>query len=63
MKKSPSPLVSLIPVVILVALLFTTIRTFGSDALSGSSQISLLATTAVSIFIGIVFYNVAWTDI
>ena len=63
MKKSPSPLISLVPVIILVALLFATIRIFGSDALSGSSQISLLAATAVSIFIGIVFYKVAWQDI
>ena len=63
MKKSPSPLISLVPVIILVALLFATIRIFGSDALSGSSQISLLAATAVSIFIGIVFYKVAWKDI
>lgn len=63
MKKVPSPLVSIIPVVALVALLFLTIRTFGSDALSGSSQVSLLAATAVCIFIGIIFYKVAWSDI
>ncbi len=61
--KIPSPLVSFIPVIALVILLFATIRTFGSDALSGSSQVSLLMATAVSIFIGIVFYKVAWTDI
>ena len=63
MKKSPSPLVSLIPVIILIALLFATIRIFGSDALSGSSQVSLLAATAVSIFIGMAFYKIAWKDI
>lgn len=62
MKKIPSPIVSLLPIVFLVGMLFTTIRTFGSDALSGGSQISLLTTTAVCIFIGIVFYRVPWKD-
>ena len=55
MKKAPSPLVSLIPIVVLVLLLFATIRTFGSDALSGGSQVSLLTTTAICILIGMVF--------
>lgn len=63
MSRTPSPFISLIPVITLVALLFTIIRIFGSDALSGSSQISLLAATAVSIFIGMTFYKVSWKDI
>ena len=33
--KIPSPLLSLVPILVLVTLLFVTIRTFGSDALSG----------------------------
>ena len=45
MKKAPSPLISLLPIVVLVILLFATIRVFGSDALNGGSQISLLTTT------------------
>ena len=39
-----------------------TIRTFGSDALSGGSQISLLTTTAVCVFIGVAFYRIPWRD-
>lgn len=62
MKKVPSPIVSLLPIVILVGMLFTTIRTFGSDALSGGSQISLLTTTAVCVFIGMAFYRIPWKD-
>ena len=58
MKKIPSPLVSLIPLIVLVALLFATIRTFGSDALSGGSQVSLLTTTAVCVLIGMGFYKI-----
>lgn len=33
--KIPSPLVSLLPVFVLILLLFVTIRTFGSDAFMG----------------------------
>lgn len=62
MKKIPSPLVSLFPIAFLVGMLFATIRTFGSDSLSGGSQISLLTTTAVCIFVGMAFYRIPWKD-
>lgn len=61
-KKIPSPLVSFLPIVLLIGMLFATIRTFGSDALSGGSQISLLTTTAVCVFIGVAFYWIPWRD-
>lgn len=61
-KKIPSPLVSFLPIVLLIGMLFATIRTFGSDALSGGSQISLLSTTAVCVFIGVAFYRIPWRD-
>lgn len=60
--KIPSPLVSLIPILILVGMLFATIKTFGSDALNGGSQLSLLATTASCILIGMVFYRIPWKN-
>lgn len=62
MKKIPSPFVSLFPIAFLVGMLFATIRTFGSDALSGGSQVSLLTTTAICIFIGMAFYRIPWKD-
>ena len=62
MKKPPHLFVSLIPLVVLVIMLFATIRTFGSDALSGGSQVSLLTTTAVCILIGMGFYKIGWKD-
>lgn len=62
MRKLPSPLVSIIPIIILVFLLFIVIRLFGSDALSGGSQIALLTATAVCAFISIVFYKIRWKD-
>ena len=43
-------------------MLFATIHTFGSDALSGGSQISLLVTTAACAFIGVAFYRIPWRD-
>ena len=62
MKKAPSPFVSLIPIIVLILLLFGTIHTFGSDALSGGSQVSLLTTTAICILIGMAFYKIPWKD-
>lgn len=61
-KKIPSPLVSLLPIAFLVGMLFATIHTFGSDSLSGGSQVSLLTTTAICIFIGMAFYRIPWKD-
>ena len=62
LKKMPSPLLSLVPILVLVALLFVTIRTFGSDALSGS-QVVLLTTTAVASLLAMIFCKVKWRDI
>lgn len=62
MNKIPSPFVSLLPIIVLVILLFATIHTFGSDALNGGSQISLLTTTAVCILIGMSIYKIPWKD-
>lgn len=63
LKKMPSPLLSLVPILVLVALLFVTIRTFGSDALSGGSQVVLLTTTAVASLLAMIFCKVKWKDI
>lgn len=61
--KVPSPLLSLVPIIVLVALLFVTIRTFGSDALSGASQIVLLTSTAVCCLIAMGRCRVPWKSI
>ena len=62
-KNLPSPLLSAIPIVILVALLFVTIRTFGSDALTGGSQLVLLTSTAVTSMLAMLFCKVKWETI
>ena len=62
-KQLPSPLLSLIPIVIMVILLFLTISTFGSDALSGGSQVVLLTTTAVASCLAMFCCKVHWKAI
>lgn len=64
MKESrfPSPAVSLLPVLMLVVMLFFTIRIFGSDALSGGSQVCLLVATAVCVLIGMSGFRRPWKD-
>ena len=47
--KSPHPLVAIIPVVVLIVFLAIVIALFGSDSLSGGSQIALLMGMAVCV--------------
>ncbi|MBQ7822809.1 MAG: TRAP transporter large permease subunit [Bacteroidaceae bacterium] len=62
-KRIPSPLVSLIPVAVLVVMLFVVIRNFGSDTLEGGSQISLMMATSVCALIVMLFYKQRWQDL
>jgi NhaC family Na+:H+ antiporter len=56
----PHPLVAIIPVVVLIGLLATAITLFGSDSLSGGSQIALLMGMAVCISLSMAVYKVPW---
>ncbi|MBR5235625.1 MAG: sodium:proton antiporter, partial [Bacteroidaceae bacterium] len=60
--KIPSPWLSLLPIAILVALLALTIYIFGSDALGGGSQVSLLIATGVCVLIGMGVLRKPWAD-
>lgn len=60
MKQLPPPLVAIIPIGVLIGLLGIVISLFGSDALSGGSQVALLMGLAVCVFISMVFYRVPW---
>ncbi len=46
----------------LILLLFFVIKYFGTDALSGGSQVALLLSAGLTIFISTVFYKVPWDD-
>lgn len=59
-RKLPHPLISLIPVVVLIGLLAIAIALFGSDSLSGGSQIALVMGMAVCVLISTAFYHVPW---
>ena len=59
-RKLPHPLVAIIPVVVLIGLLVVVIMLFGSDALSGGSQIALLMGLAVCVLISMSFYHTPW---
>lgn len=59
----PSAWISAVPFLTLIVILAVTISVFGSDALSGPSQIALLMSTAVCVMLGMGFYKVKWRDI
>ena len=59
-RKLPHPLVAMIPVVVLIGLLVIVITLFGSDSLTGGSQIALLMGLAVCVLISMTFYHVPW---
>ncbi|MDR2682934.1 MAG: sodium:proton antiporter [Dysgonamonadaceae bacterium] len=61
--KIPSPVLSFVPVAVLVGLLFFTIRIFGSNTLDGASQMVLLLATAVCVLIAMTYCRVSWTSI
>ena len=58
--KQLSPWLSLLPIAILVVLLALTIYIFGSDALGGGSQVSLLMATGLCVLIGMGVLRRPW---
>jgi NhaC family Na+:H+ antiporter len=61
--RKPSPLLSFMPVAILVGLLFVTIRIFGSETLDGASQIVLLIAAAVCCLISMMYCGIRWKTV
>ena len=61
-KPIPSPLLSLVPIFVLVAMLGVTIYIFGSDALAGGSQVCLLTATAFCVLIGMTMFKRTWKE-
>lgn len=60
--EKPSWWVSLIPFIVLIAVLVLVIRVFGASALDGASQVSLLFAAGVAVAISMIFYRVPWKD-
>ena len=61
--KTPTPIISLIPLVVLVTLLALTIKLFGADAIAGGSQISLLTASAICTAMAIMIYGRKWNEL
>lgn len=60
-QRTPSAIVSAIPLVVLSALLYVVIRCFGGDAIAGGSQIALLSATSVCVMIAMGLYRCSWS--
>ncbi len=60
---TPSWIVSLIPIFVLIALIFFVIRSFGADALSGGSQVALIFSAGVVIAIAMFVYGCPWQQL
>ena len=58
--KTPSAIVSLLPFVFLVAALSVVIYVFGTDALSGASQVALLFAAGFTVVLSMVLYKTSW---
>lgn len=58
--KTPSAFLSLLPLIVLVLMLVATVRAYGSDSLSGASQVTLLVVSAFCVLIGMCFLKVPW---
>jgi NhaC family Na+:H+ antiporter len=58
--KIPHPLIAIIPVVVLIGFLAVAIALFGSDSLSGGSQIALLMGMAVCVCLSMAVYRTPW---
>ena len=60
-KGSGKILIALIPVLVLVALLALDISIFGSDAILGASQVSLLVATGICVWLSMWLYKTPWS--
>ncbi len=58
----PHPLISLIPLAVLFVMLYIAIALFGSDALSGASQLALLMASGVCVLLSMIIYRTSWTQ-
>lgn len=55
-----SRILSLVPFVALIALIATCVSVFGTDALDGATQVSLLIASAICVFVGFLMGRVKW---
>lgn len=54
---------SLLPFVALIALIYICVSVFGTDALDGATQVSLLIASAICVFVGYLMRRVEWAKL
>lgn len=59
-QKLPNPWLSATPLIVLVAILSVVLTLFGSDALTGGSQVSLLIASGVCVCLSMAVYKTPW---
>ena len=57
----PHPLISLLPLAVLIALITLVLRLFPDDALSGASQVALMVASSVCVALSMLIYRTKWT--
>ena len=57
------PLLSFIPFIALIALIAVCVSVFGTDALDGATQVSLLIASAICVFVGYLMGRVEWESL
>lgn len=57
----PHPLISLLPLAVLIALIALVLRIFPDDALSGASQVALMVASSVCVALSMLVYKTKWT--
>lgn len=57
----PHPLISLLPLAVLIALIALVLRIFPDDALSGASQVALMVASSMCVALSMLVYKTKWT--
>ena len=57
----PSPLVSILPLAVLITLIVLVVRLFPDDALNGASQVALMIASTVCVALAMIVYKMKWT--
>lgn len=56
----PHPLISIIPLLVLIVMIVTVMKMLPNDALSGASQISMLIATTICVALSMSIYRIKW---
>ena len=62
MSRTGRSLISLVPIVVLVFLLFADVGIFGSDSILGASQVALLFSAGVCVLLSMLLFKTPWVD-